>query len=168
MNVSYPNRTQRPRHCGGGGDQQALVKLAQIEAPVEAITERSKIACSILLQVEGMVAIWLAGLEIAQNGVDPLELGTSLGLRPAITVGWWLQPAPVTAAKQANPSENTTLPGATFPFTHATTSSLVNPVTGVRRTRSGRSSSVRETAATNGTLFSAPRPTLPPVRSPPG
>jgi hypothetical protein len=31
----------------------------------------------------------------------------------------------------------------------------------------GWPSSLREAAATNGTLFSEPRPTLPPVRSPP-
>jgi fluoroacetyl-CoA thioesterase len=43
----------------------------------------------------------------------------------------------------------------------------VKPGTGVRRTRNGRSSSVSDTAATKGTLFSEPRPTLPPVRSPP-
>jgi len=58
------------------------VQCAQIETPIEAVAERRKIASGVLLKVEGMVATRQAGFEIAQNGVDPLELGHLLGLAP--------------------------------------------------------------------------------------
>lgn len=79
MNVSNcePEGAKRLRCCCGGGDQQASVKRTQIEAPVEAIAERCEVARGVFLEIEGMVATGQAGLEIAEDGVDPLELGVS-------------------------------------------------------------------------------------------
>ena len=103
--------------CVDGCDQQWLVQCAQVETPVEAIAERREIARGIFLKVEGMEPHRLV-LRLPRTVLIHLKSGTSLGLRPAMTVGWRLQPASVTAPKQANPSENTTLPGATLPFAH--------------------------------------------------
>jgi hypothetical protein len=52
-------------------------------------------------------------------------------------------------------------------FAHAEIALSVKPATGVSLTRNGRPSSPSETAATNDSLFSDPRPSLPPLRSPP-
>lgn len=43
MNVSQADRTHGARCCVSGGDEQALMECAQIEAPVEAIAERGKV-----------------------------------------------------------------------------------------------------------------------------
>ena len=80
MNVSYSNQAQRVRNCGDGRDEQALVKRAQIKAAIEAIAERCEVTSSVLLEVERMVATREAGLEIAQDSVDPFELRHVLGL----------------------------------------------------------------------------------------
>ena len=82
MNVSHAYRAQRLGCCSDGGDQEALVERAQIEAPVEAITKRGKVACRVLSKVERMVATRQSGLEITEDGVDPLELRHLLRLAP--------------------------------------------------------------------------------------
>ncbi|MFN5744603.1 MAG: hypothetical protein ACK443_00710 [Methylococcaceae bacterium] len=56
MNVSQANRTQWPRYCGDGSDQQSLVKCAQVETPVEVIAERREITRGIFLKFKRMVA----------------------------------------------------------------------------------------------------------------
>lgn len=40
-----------------------------------------------------MVTPAQARFEVAEYGIDPLELGNSLGLRPAATVRSWVDPA---------------------------------------------------------------------------
>ena len=55
------------------------MERSQIEALVEAITERRKIPSGILLEVESMVATGQAGLEIAKDGIDSAELGHLFG-----------------------------------------------------------------------------------------
>lgn len=82
MNVSQANRTQRPRSCGDGRDQQPLTQCAQIETPVEAIKERREIARGILLTLERMEATRQTGFKVAQDSVDPVEVGHILGLTP--------------------------------------------------------------------------------------
>ena len=80
MNVSQPKQVQGLGCCSGGSDQETLVERAQVEPPVEAIAERGEVACRVLSKVERMVATRQTGLEIAEDGVDPLELGNLLGL----------------------------------------------------------------------------------------
>ena len=72
MNVSQPNRAQGLGCCSGGSDQETLVERAQVEPPVEAIAERGEVACRVLSKVERMVATRQTGLEIAEDGVDPV------------------------------------------------------------------------------------------------
>ena len=50
------------------------MQSAEIESTVEAVGKRRQVSCGVLSEVEGMIATGEAGLEIAQDGVDPLEL----------------------------------------------------------------------------------------------
>ena len=59
------------------------MQCAEIKSPVEAIGERGEIAGCILSKGERMVTPAQAGLEVAQNRVDPLELGQVLRLPSA-------------------------------------------------------------------------------------
>ncbi len=51
------------------------MQSAQVKASVEAITERGQVTSRILPEVERMAGAGQAGFEIAENGVDPFELG---------------------------------------------------------------------------------------------
>src|SRR3990167_636372 len=80
MNLSRPNRPLRVRPTAGGGDDQARMQCAEIESAIEAIGESGEISGRILSKVECMVTPAQTGLEVAQYGVDPLELGQVLRL----------------------------------------------------------------------------------------
>ena len=166
MNLSQPNRSLRVWRAGNGGDQQPRVQRAEIEPTVEAIREGGEVSSRILSEVERMVTAGEAGLRLPSTVLIHRNSGNSFGLRPATTVGWCAQPASVTALKQANPSENTVLPGRgqSGPLCDRLEGEAC---TGVSLVRKGCPSSLSETAATKGTLFCEPRPTLPPLRSPP-
>ena len=86
MIVSHPNQTQGQRPRGDGCDQQALVQRAQIEASVETITERRKVTRGVLSEVKGMVATRQTGFEIAEDGVNPLELHLNSNNRGQTTI----------------------------------------------------------------------------------
>lgn len=79
MNVNQLNRAPGMRRAAGRSDQQTLMQRAQVKPSVEAIAERGQITRRILPKVERMVGARQAGLEIAENGVDPLELGDLFG-----------------------------------------------------------------------------------------
>ena len=51
----------------------------EIEAAVEAIRDPAKVALGVLSEIEAVVSPAAAGLEIAENGVDPLEYGQLIG-----------------------------------------------------------------------------------------
>ena len=95
-------------------DDEASDEAAQIEAAVEPVSEGGEIGLGVLGVVEGVKGAGQGGLQVAQHGVDPGELGQIASLT------YW-----------------------------------------------GFPSSLSETAATKGTLFSEPRPGVPPLRSPP-
>src|ERR1700674_5691484 len=82
MNLSQSNRSLRVWRAGNGGDQQPCVQRAEIEATVEAISEGGEVSSRILSEVERMVTAGEAGFEVAQDGVDPLELGQLFRLAP--------------------------------------------------------------------------------------
>lgn len=63
------------------------------------------------------------------------------------------QPAPVTALKQANPTQLNALPGASWLLAQSAIAFRANPGTGLGLTRSDCPASVSETAATQETLF---------------
>ena len=77
-----------------------------------------------------------AGLEVAQQGVDPAELRQVVGVLAAgddslvLAVGSW-QLAVVTARKQAKPSERTWLPGARCRLAQSEIASELKPLTAV-------------------------------------
>src|SRR5918997_1377046 len=95
--------------------------------------------------------------------------GAQLAARlPApVTIGKCEQPAFSTAGQQDRPSVTTLAPGAKSRFASFSTSFLRKPLTTVSRRRLGLRSGVVSTAATTGVLPAAPRPRLPPGRSPP-
>src|SRR4051794_19669531 len=84
-----------------------------------------------------------------------------------VTIGKCLHPAFSTADQQDRPSLTTLLPGAKSRLAIFSTSRLRKPLTTLSRSRFGLRSAVVSTAATNGVLPAAPRPRLPPGRSPP-
>src|ERR671928_223988 len=84
-----------------------------------------------------------------------------------VTIGRCEQPAFSTAGQQDSPSLTTVLPGSMAALASFSTSRLRKPLTTVSRSRLGFLSAVVSTAATTGVLPAAPRPRLPPGRSPP-
>src|SRR4051795_11236091 len=82
-------------------------------------------------------------------------------------IGRCEHPAFSTAGQQDSPSLTTVAPGSIAALARLSTSRLRKPSTTVRRSRLGLRSAVVSTAATNGVLPAAPRPRLPPERSPP-
>src|SRR6056297_2073220 len=71
------------------------------------------------------------------------------------------------ARKHGSPSEVTSASALRCCRAQRSTQSLRKPASGVMRRASGRPSALQATAATNGVLPAAPRPRLPPRRSPP-
>src|SRR5512132_1678425 len=76
-------------------------------------------------------------------------------------------PASLTALKQARPSLATSQCGSRLCLANPEIARLQKLVTRRSFRRTGLPSGVVSTAATNGVLPGAPRPRLPPVRSPP-
>src|SRR5919199_3538552 len=96
------------------------------------------------------------------NGVQLAAL-----LPEPVTIGKCWQPAFSTAGQQDRPSLTMLLPGAKSRLAIFSTSFLRKPLTTLSRSRFGLRSGVVSTAATIGVLPAAPRPRLPPWRSPP-
>src|ERR687884_980933 len=97
-----------------------------------------------------------------RNGVQP-----AARLPEPVTIGKCRQPAFSTADRQDRPSLTTLLPGANSRLAIFSTSFLRKPLTTLSRSRFGLLSGVVSTAATIGVFPAAPRPRLPPDRSPP-
>src|SRR4051794_41318009 len=96
------------------------------------------------------------------NGAQP-----AARLPAPATIGKCAQPAFTTAGQQDRPSLTTLVPGARSRLASFSTSFLRKPFTTLSRSRRGFLSAVVSTAATSGVLPAAPRPRLPPGRSPP-
>jgi len=168
MNLSHPNRTLGLRTTASCGDKQALMQRPEIESTVEAVGECGQVPSGILSEGECMVATTQAGLEVTEDGVDPLELGQVFRLSSRDDGGL------MHTAGLDDPAE-TGQPIGTYGAPHGQVRpgprrNRLEGETGHRGeslTRKGWPSSLSETAATKGTLFSEPRPALPPLRSPP-
>ena len=80
MTVSHPNHSLRRWRATHGGDQESLVQGAEVEAPVEAVREGGEISSCVFSEGKRVVAACEAGFEVAQDRVDPLELGHVFGL----------------------------------------------------------------------------------------
>ena len=139
-----------------------------MEAPVETVNKRTEVTGSVFGEIERMVSAAQTGLEVAKNRIDPVEFWQILRLAtvrddcPVLA-----EPASVTPAKQLNPSEVTIQSGARLALAQPETALRVKPGTGAILIYRGRPSALSEMAATKGTLFSEPRPALPPANSPP-
>jgi hypothetical protein len=75
MNLSHPNRTLGLRTTASCGDKQALVQRSEVELTVAAVGKCGQVAGGILSEGECMVAAGQTALGVAEDGVDPLELG---------------------------------------------------------------------------------------------
>src|SRR4051812_15213980 len=84
-----------------------------------------------------------------------------------VAIGKCWQPAFSTAGQQDRPSLTTLLPAVKSRPPTPSPPSLRNPLPTLSRNRLGLRSAVVSTAATIGVLPAAPRPRLPPGRSPP-
>jgi len=83
MKLSYPNRPLRLRRAFRRSHEQSLMQRPQIEAAIETVREGAEISRRILSESESMVTTAQTGLEVAEQGVDPLELGHISGLSSA-------------------------------------------------------------------------------------
>ena len=110
----------------------------------------------------------IAALMLPSTVLTHLKAGLRDAVRPEpVTIGWWAQPTLVTAVKQSSPSLTTVLAGSSDCWAKASTSARRKPLTRRSLTRTGLALGVVSTAAINGVLPGAPRPRLPPERSPP-
>ena len=121
----------RARQAAADRIRDALGHRNHRKAPVEAEAVAAEIAPGVLVKVEGMDGAIKAGLEVAQQGIDPTELGQVVWVFPPVTTALWGQPAVVTARKQARPSESTWLPGATWCLDQSAIASELKPLTAV-------------------------------------
>src|SRR3954449_12847658 len=110
----------------------------------------------------------MAALMLPSAVLTHLNAGTraAAGPEPALVISC-LQPASFTAPKQARPSLTTLQFGARLRFANPEIAWLQKLATRRSFRRTGFPSGVVSTAATSGVLPGAPRPRLPPVRSPP-
>src|SRR5271157_1319512 len=86
---------------------------------------------------------------------------------PPVLIAWWVHPASVTLAKHRSPSLTTVQLGPMQRLANADSAWLEKPLTRPSLMRTGLPSGVVSTAATKGVFPAAPRPRLPPERSPP-
>jgi hypothetical protein len=92
MNLSQANRVLGVGTTASSGDEESLMQSAEVESTVEAVGECRQVSSGVLTEVECMIATGQAGLEIAQDGVDPLELRQVFRLSPGDD--GWLMDAP--------------------------------------------------------------------------
>src|ERR1700712_4129325 len=88
------------------------------------------------------------------------------GPDPVLTA-WWVHPASITPAKHCSPSLTTVQAGLRLRLAKPAMEAPQKLVTRPSFRRTGLPSGVVSTAAMNGVLPGAPRPRLPPERSPP-
>src|SRR3954454_17707815 len=167
MNLS---QFQEPIRHGRGphaGPAQARDHGGEIVSPVEAVFELGEVARD-MLAVDGAVGANNGGLDIAERGVDPLEGRHARRRRTRSSLDDLVAATGVGhTAETLEPSLTTVQPGSRLRLANAEIDLLQKLVTRRSFKRTGLPSGVVSTAATNGVLPGAPRPRLPPDRSPP-
>lgn len=73
--MAPPNRLLRYRHSPRDIDDEADHEVAQIDAAVEPVGERCQVGLGLLAVLRGAERASQGGLQVAENCVDPLELG---------------------------------------------------------------------------------------------
>ena len=165
--LSALSHTQRAwagvARCAGEPAQDA----SQVEATVEAVLHLGEISMSVLGDVERVVGTGQRRLEVAKNGVDRCELRTLDGIRAAARNVRFVKDAGALHGLEAPQAVGDECGGAASDLAaKSSNDSLVNGRC-EKQAKTGAPDSVVCTAATNDTLFSDPRPGLPPGSSPP-
>lgn len=142
------------------------MQSTEVESTVEAVGKCRQVSSGVLSEVQSLIATGQAGLEIAQDGFDPLELWQVFRLSSGDDV--WLMDAPG-FGDRAEAGQTIGRHGA------ARDQMRLGPSRdglegeaghGESVTRKECPSSMSESAATKRNLFSEPRPALPPLCSP--
>ena len=137
-----------------------------MKTSIEPIRELRQIPARIFGEIKRMIGSGQSRLQISQNRVDPVELGKILGFS-ATRFFREVESQHRKGGKAGQTIRMTVLPGARKACPQDSRASCVNPDTGESLAYIGCPSSLVDTAATKGILFSEPRLLFPPVCSPP-
>ena len=118
-------------HAAADRIRDPFIHRRHRKEPVEAEALAAEVAPGVLVNVECMEGAVQAGLEVAQQGVDPTELRQVVWVLPPVTIALWWQPAVLTARKQARASESTWQPGARWSLDQSAIVSELKPLTSV-------------------------------------
>src|SRR5512147_2882386 len=157
------------RHWRGsdGGPAEAGHHGGEIVAPIEAVRELGQIAGDVLV-ADRPIGTDDRRLDVAERGVDPLEGGRQHCLAAGSGVDRLMRAAGVgDAAEAAEAVADDGAGGIEAALGSFSTSLRRKPLTRRSFRRTGWPSGVVSTAAMIGVLPGAPRPRLPPERSPP-
>ncbi len=142
-------------------------EVGQAVPAIEAVFEFGEVALCVLWP-EGVIAAAQGRLQVVEHAIDPVELRFLQGGAPAPDD---YRPVPASGPGHAVEAFQTVgnhlAAGARCRPAQSAMCDFRKPLTPLSLMRGGRPSSVVCTAATNGVLPSAPRPRLPPLRSPP-
>src|SRR4029077_16863605 len=110
----------------------------------------------------------MAALMLPSAVLTHLKAGVraAFGPEPVLTI-WWVHPVSVTPAKHQRPSLTTVQSGSRLRLANPAIEAAQKLVTRRSFSRTGLPAAAVSTAATKGVLPGAPRPRLPPWRSPP-
>ena len=150
---------------GGGGPAETGDHGRQIVAAIEAVLELGEVTRHVFV-ADGVEGAGQTGLEVAEQGVGPLEGGGPDRLlagprddRPMAAPG-------IGDAAEGVEAVAVDRPGGTQ-MAHRPAFDRHPAEVRLNLTRTGLPSAVVSTAATKGVLPALPRPRLPPERSPP-
>ena len=83
MNLRDPEVALRAWHAAADRISDPIGHLRHGKASVEAEAVTTQVAPGVLVEIKGVEGAAQAGLEIAEQGVDPTELGQIVGMLPA-------------------------------------------------------------------------------------
>jgi|LauGreDrversion4_2_1035121.scaffolds.fasta_scaffold585038_1 hypothetical protein len=83
MNLRDPEVALRAWHAAADRISDPIGHLSHGKASVEAEAVTTQIATGILVEIKGVEGAAQAGLEVAEQGVDPAEMGQIVGMLAA-------------------------------------------------------------------------------------
>ena len=110
-------------------DDEACDQTTQIEAAIEPVGKACQVVLGVLAVLQGVVRPGKCGLEIAEDGVDPLEAGQVTRLEAADHHRKVKATSIGHRTEAPSPSLCTLVPGARLALAHLLIASEVNPLT---------------------------------------